>query len=125
MQLPKANYFIEIKKSKFISFAYFINDENEVKNILDKLKQEHKKAKHITYGFKISNNNEIKIKGFDASEPKGVASMPIIKAIEINNLNNIAIFIIRYFGNIKLGLKKLNQTYAKCAYEIAKLIKQI
>ena len=40
-----------------------------------------------------------------------------------DNLNNVVIFIIRYFGNIKLGLKKLTQTYAKAAYEIAKLIK--
>ena len=123
MHLAQATYFIEVKKSKFIALAYFINNENEIENILDELKKEHKKAKHITYGFKISNNNEFKIRGFDAAEPKGCASMPIIRAIEINNLNNVVIFIIRYFGNIKLGLKKLTQTYAKAAYEIAKLIK--
>lgn len=123
MHLAKADYFIEVKKSKFIALAYSINNEKEVDEILEALKKEHKKAKHITYGFKISNNNEFKIKGCDAAEPKGVASMPIIRAIEINNLNNVVIFIIRYFGNIKLGLKKLTQTYAKSAYEIAKLIK--
>ena len=70
--------------------------------------------------YQITMNLKLEV---DAAEPKGCASMPIIRAIEINNLNNVVIFIIRYFGNIKLGLKKLTQTYAKAAYEIAKLIK--
>ncbi len=113
---------IEIKKSKFIGYAYKIQNIIEINNILNYLRREHKKAKHITYGFKFTESNTIKLKGFDDQEPKGVASLPIIKSIEINNLNNVAIFIVRYFGNIKLGLKKLNQTYAKCAYEIGKML---
>ena len=54
MKLIKTNT-IEIKKSKFIAYNYTITNQNEVKEILQNLKDEHKKARHIVYAYKLPN----------------------------------------------------------------------
>ena len=48
-------YTLEIKKSKFITYYYEINNKEEVDIILNDLKKEHKKARHLPYAYKIDN----------------------------------------------------------------------
>ena len=111
---------IIIKKSKFITYLYNINDENKINEILNNIKIEHKKATHICYAYNI--NNKVKIN--DDNEPKGTAGMPIYSVIEKNKLNNIIIIVVRYFGGIKLGAGGLFRAYSKSASEIIKLYKK-
>ena len=102
---------LEIKKSKFISYLYEIDDVNEVDIIIDNLKKEHKKAKHFPYAYKF---NTI-AKKTDDKEPSGTCGTPILNVLERNNLNNHLIVIIRYFGGIKLGAGPLLRSYSKVA----------
>lgn len=118
-----AKYQYEIQKSKFIGIAYNIDNLDMVDEILNKLKIENKKAKHICYGYKIEKvDKTILIKASDDKEPKGTASLPILNAINNLNYKNIALFIIRYFGGIKLGVGGLYRSYTKVALETLKLI---
>ena len=112
------SYTLEVKKSKFIGFYYKIEDVNEVNLILENLKKEHKKAKHFPYAYKVKNN----IKKSDDKEPSGTAGMPILNIIEKNNLDNILIVVIRYFGGIKLGAGGLLRAYSNAAKETLKII---
>lgn len=100
-----------IKKSKFISYYYEVNDILEVENILSNLKKEHKKARHIPYAYKINNL----IKKSDDKEPSNTAGGPILNIIEKKNLNNVLIVVIRYFGGIKLGAGGLIRSYSYAA----------
>lgn len=125
MMTNNISYLYEIEKSKFIAYIFQISNIDEVNNLLIKLKKEHKKAKHICYGYKLIENNQIKIKGFDDGEPKGTSSIPIINAIEKNNINNCVVFIVRYFGGIKLGKGGLYRSYSKSALEVIKLFLEI
>lgn len=109
-------YTYEIKKSKFIGLYYEVNSLDEVKKILDDLKQEHKKAKHIPYAYKIDNT----IKKTDDKEPSNTAGTPIYNCIERNNLNHVLIVVIRYFGGIKLGAGPLLRSYSCAANEVIK-----
>lgn len=106
----------EVKKSRFITFLYNLNDEKEVLDIIDEIRKEHKKARHIVYVYKINNTAKIN----DDGEPKGTAGMPIFNVIEKNNLDNILIVVVRYFGGIKLGAGGLFRAYSKSASEIVK-----
>lgn len=106
----------EVKKSKFITFLYNIDDENDVSNIIKSIKNNHKKARHVVYVYKIDNTAKIN----DDGEPKGTAGMPIFNVIEKNNLNNVLIVVVRYFGGIKLGASGLFRAYSKSASEIVK-----
>ncbi|HOP65728.1 MAG TPA: YigZ family protein [Bacilli bacterium] len=115
MKLIKTNT-LEIKKSKFISYYYQIDNKEEVKDILNTIKKEHRKAKHFPYAYKIDNL----IKKSDDKEPSNTAGTPILYIIEQNNLNNSLIVIVRYFGGIKLGVGGLYRAYLGSAKEVIK-----
>lgn len=106
--------YYEIKKSKFYGYLYQINDAKEVDIILDSLKKEHKKARHIVYAYKINNLE----KKFEDKEPSNTAGTPILNLINIKNLNNICIFVVRYFGGTLLGRGPLTRSYLVTANEL-------
>ncbi len=110
-------YTLEIKKSRFLAFYYEVTNIEEITNILANLKKEHKKAKHFPYAYRIGNL----IKKSDDKEPSGTAGLPILNILEKNNLNNVFIVIIRYFGGIKLGSGGLIRAYSTAAKEVIKL----
>lgn len=110
-------YTLEIKKSKFIAYYYNISNKEEVKIILDNLKKEHKKARHMPYAYKL---DEI-IKKSDDKEPSNTAGTPIYHLILENNLNNVLIVIVRYFGGIKLGSGGLTRAYLNACKEVIKM----
>lgn len=98
---------IIIKKSKFITFLFRVNKEEEIKTILNDLNNKHKDATHICYAYIIDN-----IKRFnDDGEPNKTAGFPILNALESQNLNHILCCVVRYFGGIKLGANGLIRAY--------------
>lgn len=99
---------IEIKKSKFISYYYEINNVDEVKIILNNLKKEHKKANHFVYAYKVLNTAGKS----DDKEPSGSAGMPLYNLLEKKNLNNVLLVVVRYFGGTKLGIGPLTRAYS-------------
>ena len=111
---------IIINKSKFICYIFEIDNLNEISIIQDELKKEHKNARHICYGYKFKNENINTIKVSDDKEPKGTASKPILNYLQYIEKNNIAIFIIRYFGGVKLGVGGLYRAYSKVINETLK-----
>lgn len=104
----------EIKKSKFIGYLFSLNDESDIKTILDFLKNEHKKATHICYAYKFSKG-KVLVKASDDGEPSGTAGRPILNVIEKKNLDNVMICVVRYFGGILLGAGGLVRAYTKTA----------
>ena len=107
---------IIINKSKFITKLIKINNENDIKEIINMLKCEYKDATHICYAYKFEN-----IKRFnDDGEPSGTAGMPILNVLESNGIDNVLAIVIRYFGGIKLGAGGLVRAYTKCITEALK-----
>lgn len=105
---------LTIKKSKFMSYAFNVTNKEEIDEILAELKKEHRKARHLPYAYKFDNN----IKKSDDKEPANTAGGPILNIIEKNNLNNILIVVVRYFGGIKLGAGGLIRAYGAAAKEV-------
>lgn len=97
-----------IKKSKFITKLYSINNIEEINNILNELNKNYKDATHICYAY-ILNGLE---KCSDDGEPSGTAGLPILNILKKNNLTNILAVVIRYFGGIKLGAGGLVRAYS-------------
>ncbi|VEU75705.1 proline dipeptidase pepQ [Mycoplasmopsis maculosa] len=107
--------YLEIKKSKFYSFIFEIKNKEEVSKIKDELSKEYKKARHICHAYSVTNNN-INFTGFsDDGEPSGTAGRPIKELIKMRNIDNVAIFVVRFFGGIKLGGGGLIRAYVKSA----------
>ncbi|HKK87763.1 MAG TPA: YigZ family protein [Saprospiraceae bacterium] len=114
-----------VKGSKFLSYLYPANTESECKEQLEALRNQHNKANHHCYGFHLKNKFLLRFS--DDGEPSGSAGRPIMGVIEKNELLNVHLVVVRYFGGIKLGVRGLIDAYsgaAEMAVQSAKVKKQ-
>ena len=121
---PVENILLKEKGSKFIGFAYPVNNETELKIALEKIKAEHPKATHHCYAFRIGLNGE-NYRANDDGEPSGSAGLPIYNQLLANELTNVLVIVVRYYGGTKLGVSGLVKAYkesAKITLEEAKII---
>lgn len=105
---------IEIKKSKFVAYLYDIEKISEIKEILKNVKYEHKKAKHIVYAYKFGSTAGKS----DDKEPSGTAGTPLYNLLEMNNINNKLLIVVRYFGGVKLGAGPLLRAYKNAGVSV-------
>mgnify|MGYP003309556040 CR=1 FL=1 len=104
-----STYLYEIKKSKFITLLYQIDDISKVNFYLDKAKELYKDATHYCFAYKVNGIQKFS----DDGEPGGTAGLPIIEVLNKRELDNILCIVIRYFGGIKLGAGGLVRAYSK------------
>lgn len=104
-------YPYEIKKSKFIAYYYEVTTREEAIEVWNHLKEEHKKARHIPYAYFLEHTAGKS----DDKEPTGTSATPIFQTLERNHLVNRAIYVVRYFGGIKLGAGGLIRAYKTAA----------
>jgi uncharacterized YigZ family protein len=101
------SYEMKEKGSKFLSFAFPVENEEEANNNLKNLKKKFYDASHHCYAYKLLNT----YKYSDDGEPSGTAGIRILNAIEHFDLFNILLVVVRYFGGIKLGVGGLGKAY--------------
>ncbi len=114
---------LEVKKSKFHSFLVpFYSFEEK----LEELKKVHPKANHYVTAFRYLNeHNQIVEGSSDDGEPRGSSGRPTLKVLQGNDLINVGIITVRYFGGILLGVGGLVKAYsdvANLAIKNAKLL---
>ena len=104
------------KGSKFPAYAYEVSSELEIKTRLNQIKELHPKATHHCYAYKLGldNNN---YRANDDGEPTGSAGRPILGQIYSNELTNVMIVVVRYYGGTKLGVSGLINAYKKAAQD--------
>ena len=105
--------FLEVKKSKFLSFLVpFDNFEKK----LDELKRLYPKANHFVKAFRyLDNQNRIVEGSSDDGEPRGSSGRPTLNVLIGNDLINVGIITVRYFGGILLGVGGLVKAYSDVA----------
>ena len=104
------------KGSKFIAYAYPVNSEEEIKEIIAKLKKEYYDARHHCYAYMLGSDKK-NFRANDDGEPSSTAGKPILGQILSYNLTNILIVVIRYFGGTKLGVSGLIHAYKTAALD--------
>ena len=115
------------KNSKFYGFAFPVNNEDEVKNELEKVKKMHPNAGHHCYAYQIGVEDII-YRANDDGEPNNSAGMPIYGQIQSFDITNVLIVVVRYFGGTKLGVSGLINAYrssAKITIESSEIIEKI
>ncbi len=109
-------YEVELKEknSRFIGFAFPVENEDEVLSHLKNLKKKYYDATHHCYAYKTL----ISEKYSDSGEPSGTAGVRIFNAIEHFNLVNTLVVVVRYFGGTKLGVGGLGKAYYETAFTV-------
>lgn len=102
------------KGSKFIGYAFPVNHEKEVQEKLHWVKELHPKATHHCYAFRVGLKGEV-YRANDDGEPSGSAGLPIYNQLLANDLTNILLVVVRYYGGTKLGVSGLVKAYKESA----------
>ena len=102
------------KGSRFIAFAYPVTTEDEIRAIVAGLKEKYYDARHHCYAWRLGAA-KLLFRTNDDGEPSSTAGKPILGQIQSNDLTNILIVVIRYFGGIKLGVPGLINAYREAA----------
>ena len=79
-------------------------------------RKEYYDARHVCWAYMIGHERTC-FRANDNGEPSGTAGKPILGQINSNNLTNILIVVVRYFGGIKLGTGGLIVAYRQAAAE--------
>lgn len=96
--------------SRFIAYAYPIENEEDAKSIVNSIKKQYHDARHHCYAYRIGHLGQ-KYRINDDGEPSSSAGRPILGQIDSNCLSDILIVVVRYFGGIKLGIPGLIRAY--------------
>lgn len=102
------------KGSRFLAFAYPVTTEDEVRERIKELKKTYFDARHHVYAFRLGCDMKT-YRCSDDGEPSNSSGPPVLGQIQSNNLTNILIVVVRYFGGTKLGVPGLINAYRSAA----------
>lgn len=104
------------KRSKFIAVALPVRTHEEIKSYLEQYQKKYYDARHACYAYMLGHKRK-DFRANDNGEPSGTAGKPILGQINSNELTDILIIVVRYFGGIKLGTSGLIVAYRAAAAE--------
>lgn len=102
------------KRSKFIAIALPVRTLTDVKNYLEEYQKKYYDARHVCYAY-MTGPARKDFRANDNGEPSGTAGKPILGQINSNELTDILVIVVRYFGGIKLGTSGLIVAYRTAA----------
>ena len=106
-------YYTE-KRSKFLAFAHHVETIDEVKGILAGYRKKYYDARHVCYAYMLGAGRE-EFRANDDGEPSSTAGKPILGQINSNELTDILIVVVRYYGGVNLGTSGLIVAYREAA----------
>ena len=104
------------KRSKFIAIAVPVCTREEIKTHIEHYQKKYYDARHVCYAYMLGHERK-DFRANDNGEPSGTAGKPILGQINSNELTDILIIVVRYFGGIKLGTSGLITAYKSAAAE--------
>lgn len=106
-------YYTE-KRSKFLAFAHHVTSVDEVKDILAVYRKKYYDARHVCYAYMLGAERT-DFRANDDGEPSSTAGKPILGQINSNELSDILIVVVRYYGGVNLGTSGLIVAYREAA----------
>ena len=106
-------YYTE-KRSKFLAFAHHVETLDEVKELLAQYRKKYYDARHVCYAYMLGAERT-DFRANDDGEPSSTAGKPILGQINSNELTNILIIVVRYYGGVNLGTSGLIVAYREAA----------
>ena len=106
-------YYTE-KRSKFLAFAHHVTTTDEIKTLLAQYRKKYYDARHVCYAYMLGADRT-DFRANDDGEPSSTAGKPILGQINSNELSDILIVVVRYYGGVNLGTSGLIVAYREAA----------
>ncbi|MDR1723398.1 MAG: YigZ family protein [Tannerella sp.] len=104
------------KRSRFLSFAMPVRTADEALERVRDYRKEYYDARHVCWAYMLGADRNT-FRSNDDGEPSSTAGKPILGQINSNELTDILIIVVRYFGGIELGTGGLTIAYRMAAAE--------
>lgn len=108
--------FYSEKRSKFLAFAFHVTTEEEIKEIVSEYRKKFYDARHVCWAYMLGAQRT-EFRANDDGEPSSTAGKPILGQINKNELTDILIIVVRYYGGVNLGTSGLIVAYRTAAAE--------
>lgn len=108
--------FYSEKRSKFLAFAFHVTTEEEIKEIVSEYRKKYYDARHVCWAYMLGAQRT-DFRANDDGEPGSTAGKPILGQINKNELTDILIIVVRYYGGVNLGTSGLIVAYRTAAAE--------
>ncbi len=108
--------FYSEKRSKFLAFAFHVTTEEEIKEIVSEYRKKYYDARHVCWAYMLGAQRT-EFRANDDGEPSSTAGKPILGQINKNELTDILIIVVRYYGGVNLGTSGLIVAYRTAAAE--------
>ena len=102
------------KRSKFLAFAHHVSSVDEIKDLLAGYRKKYYDARHVCYAYMLGPERT-DFRANDDGEPSSTAGKPILGQINSNELTDILIVVVRYYGGVNLGTSGLIVAYREAA----------
>jgi uncharacterized YigZ family protein len=102
------------KGSRFLAIAVPVASEDDIKEHLNRIKNEYYDARHHCYAWVLGKDAE-NFRANDDGEPNHSAGDPILNTIRSFQYSDILVVVVRYFGGIKLGVGGLITAYKEAS----------
>lgn len=112
---PAEGFYSE-KRSKFLAFAFHVTSEEEVKQYVAEFRKKYYDARHVCWAYMLGADHT-DFRANDDGEPSSTAGKPILGQINKNELTDILIIVVRYYGGVNLGTSGLIVAYRTAAAE--------
>jgi uncharacterized YigZ family protein len=129
LKMPGTDTYLTIQKraegsfrdrgSRFLAFVFPVRDTDEIREILAGLRRQYHDARHHCYAYRLGVSKQ-EYRANDDGEPSNSAGKPILGQIRSNDLTNILIVVVRYFGGKLLGVGGLINAYRSAAADALK-----
>ena len=106
-------YYTE-KRSKFLAFAHHVQTIDEIKDLIAGYRKKYYDARHVCYAYMLGPER-LEFRANDDGEPSSTAGKPILGQINSNELTDILIVVVRYYGGVNLGTSGLIVAYREAA----------
>ena len=106
-------YYTE-KRSKFLAFAHHVENVETIKEILASYRKKYYDARHVCYAYMLGPERT-EFRANDDGEPSSTAGKPILGQINSQELTDILIVVVRYYGGVNLGTSGLIVAYREAA----------
>lgn len=104
------------KRSKFLAFSHHVESVDEVKDILQSYRKKYYDARHVCYAYVLGPERDV-FRANDDGEPSSTAGKPILGQINSNELTDVLVVVVRYYGGVNLGTGGLIVAYKTAAAE--------
>lgn len=108
--------FYSEKRSKFLAFAFHVTTEEEIKEIVSEYRKKYYDARHVCWAYMLGAQRT-EFRANDDGEPSSTAGKPILGQINKNELTDILIIVVRYYGGVNLGTSGIIVAYRTAAAE--------